>query len=189
MSKKSDSKKELVDRAIAGDESAWSEIVELITPVILATCKSMRLSREETLDMFGQVCYLLLTNLKRIKSPDKLLSWTATVTRREVLATLRRSSLFDEFVSQEKTSPRSRTPAGPDDVLHAAEQAELLVRAIKKLPKRQGDVIWYLFLDERQLTYEEIAKKLRMPVASVGPTRQRALERLQTILRSMGYEF
>ena len=92
----------LVERARDGDESAWAEIVELVLPVVLATCRSMRLSREESLDMFGQVCYLLLIHLKRIQSPDKLLSWAATVTRREVLAFLRRTRLFEQFAAGER---------------------------------------------------------------------------------------
>jgi len=189
MSKHSQNIGQLVERARDGDESAWAEIVELVLPVVLATCRSMRLSREESLDMFGQVCYLLLIHLKRIQSPDKLLSWAATVTRREALAFLRRTRLFEQFAAGERTAPQGNTTSGPETSLHRAEQAEILLRAIRRLPKRQAQVIWHLFLDENQLTYDEIACKLNMPVASVGPTRQRGLERLQTILRSMGYEF
>lgn len=189
MSKQPESLKHLVASALDGDDAAWAGIVEQVTPVIMATCRSMRLSREETLDMFGQVCYLLLTHLGRIQSPDKLLSWAATVTRREVLAFLRRSRLFDQYVGQEKSLSDVAGNSEPERALYQAEQAELLLRAIRRLPGRQAQLIWHLFLDEKQLSYEQIAKKLNMPTASIGPTRQRALERLQTILMSMGYEF
>ena len=189
MNKQPESLKHLVIRALDGDEGAWAGIVEQVTPVIMATCRSMRLSREETLDMFGQVCYLLLTHLGRIQSPDKLLSWTATVTRREVLSYLRRSRLFDQYIGEEITVSDIVCKSGPEEALYQAERAELLLRAIRRLPRRQAQLIWHLFLDEKQLTYEQIAEKLNIPTASIGPTRQRALERLQTILRSMGYEF
>ncbi len=189
MSKQPENLKQLVARALDGDEAAWAGVVEQVTPVIVAVCRSMRLSREETLDMFGQVCYLLLTHLGKIKSPDKLLSWTATVTRREVLTFLRRSRLFDQYVGREVSLSDVAGNSEPERDLHLAEQAELLLRAIRRLPKRHAQLIWLLFLDETQLSYEQIAKKLNMPTASIGPTRQRALERLQTILRSMGYEF
>jgi DNA-directed RNA polymerase specialized sigma24 family protein len=43
-----------------------------------------------------------------------------------------------------------------------------------------------LYFDTRNPSYEVIAHTMQMPVASVGPTRARCLEKLRTVLRRQG---
>ncbi len=181
--------RELVQQCLLGDEDAWDKTVEVITPVILSICRSMRLSRDESLDIFGQVCYLLLKNLENLKSPDKLLSYVATTTRREILATRRKAQTLEEFKNSGLSTAVPQAESDPETSAERAQNLEILVAALLRLPEPESRLIWHLFLDENEPTYEEISELLGRPVSSIGPTRARILEKLRKILRKMGYRF
>jgi len=149
----------------------------------------MGLSRDDSVDIFGQVCFQLLTNLKKLRSSEKILSYVATTARREVLATVRRGKLLDSAREADLINVTAQPGADPDEILQQSERTELLIKAIMRLPERESRLIWHLFLDREEPSYEAIAAKLKMPVASIGPTRARALEKLSKILVRQGYQF
>jgi len=178
----------LVDACLAGDETAWTELVAMISPVIMATCSRMRLTQEASLDVFGQVCYLLLKNLDRIRSPERLLGYVATMTRREVLAFNRHRG---QFVRLEGEDLETRSIEEPDfdRLLEREDDRALLAAVMLKLPEKEYHLIQMLFFDPEEPSYEEISEKLEMPVASIGPTRQRILAKLLRWLKQRGYKF
>lgn len=177
----------LVASCLEGDEKAWAELVQKVTPVIFSVCRRMRQSRQETLDTFGQVCYLLLKNLSSVRSPDKLLTYVATVTRREVLSTLRRGKLLDDYSSAQREEFDSLHVDGPEKLTEVAQDRVILIKAIMKLPPKQGKLIWHLFLDTDEPTYERISELVGIPVASIGATRARALAKLESLLKDTDY--
>ncbi len=179
----------LVQACLLGEEDAWNQVVDLITPVVYAICRSMGLTREESLDIFGQVCYLLLKNLKNLKTPDRLVAYVATTTRREILGVARRSRLYDDIKESGLVDQKNKTDECPEASFIQAQNMEILIKALGRLPETESRLIWHLFLDENEPTYEEISKELNRPVSSIGPTRARALERLQNILKKTGYKF
>lgn len=185
-SNKETSLSELVGRCLEGDAEAWSRLVEAITPVILSVCRSMGLAREDSLDVFGQTCYLLLTNLERLKSPDKIMAYVATTTRREVLANVRRGRLFEAARESGVIEVTGQAAANPEQEAVQSEKSAILVKAIWKLPDRDARLMYHLFLDPEEPSYEEISSRLKIPVASIGPTRARCLQKLGRILRRMG---
>lgn len=179
---------ELVNRCLAGDAVAWQEIVDIARPVILGTCRRMRLSQEESLDVFGQICYLLLRHLERIQSPEKLLGYVSTMTRREVLALTRRRGMYT-LLSEEELEPHAVENPDFDSKLEQEDERLLLTEAMLTLPVKEYKLIFALFLDESEPSYEQISQKLNMPVASIGPTRARILAKLQRRLRRKGFKF
>lgn len=178
----------LIHNCLQGDESAWEELVEKISPAIFSVCRMMRLSTEESLDIFGQVSYLLLHNLSNLKSTDKLVGYVSMITRREILRVLRRKKLFDKIDPEIIKSISVTEFKTPDELLANSKKMEMLMTAILELPEKEYKLIWHLFLDESEPSYEEIAEKLQIPVASIGPTRLRSLKKLQKILKKQGYK-
>ncbi len=178
----------LIERCINGDETAWEELVEKITPAILSVCRIMRLSADESLDIFGQVCYLLLQNLHKLKSSDKIIGYVSMITRREILRIIRRKQLFDNIDTEITKSISVTKFKKPDELLEETKNLESLIKAVVELPEKEYKLIWYLFLDENELSYEEISKKLDIPVASIGPTRIRSLKKLKKILKRKGFK-
>ena len=55
-------------------------------------------------------------------------------------------------------------------------------RALQQLPERCEKLLRLLYFDIDEPSYSDIARELSMPVASVGPTRARCLEKLKRLL-------
>jgi len=56
-----------------------------------------------------------------------------------------------------------------------------LYRALSQLPERERKLLVFLFFDEGY-DYAAIARELNMPIGSIGPTRQRGLKKVRTIV-------
>lgn len=181
--------KALIGRCLDGDEESWENLVEAVTPVIFSVCQKMRQSQEESVDIFGQVCYLLLENLSQLKSPEKFLSYTASIARHQVLATVRRGKLLQTYQDNEQREEQHVSEPGPDELVEESERREILIAALLRLPPRESKLMWRLFLDESEPSYEEISRELDIPVASIGPTRARCLAKLTRWLKKTGFVF
>jgi RNA polymerase sigma factor (sigma-70 family) len=179
---------ELVESCRKGDPAAWKELIRRISPVVFSVCRSMKLTREESFDIFGQVSYLLLTHLDSLRSPEKVLSYVGTTARREVYALTRRAGMHEHIEDQQDTDLRLATHVSPDKQYEEVQESELIAKAMVQLPKRDFELLKTLFFDEEVSSYEETSKKLKMPVASIGPTRARSLQRLKKILKRLGYK-
>lgn len=177
----------LVDRCINGDADAWQELVDKIVPVIFSIAAMMRLSREEAFDIFGQVCYLLLTNLKNLRSREKVIGYVATITRREILRVNKRQKLIEKVDEETALDQIGTKSSRPDSIYEESYKLEIIIKTLARIPEKEADLIWALFLDENEPSYEEIAQKLDMPIASIGPTRMRALKKLEKLLKK--YDF
>lgn len=181
--------RETIRLCIARDKSAWEELIALLHPKILSTCRQMRLSSEESLDVFGQVCYILLRNLEALKDPDKIVSWVITVTRREALSHDRRSKLLERVEKEAVEIDPPSPPNTPDKQLDEQRQSEILLNAISRLPRKEAQLVYMLFLSPEEPSYEDISAALDMPVSSIGPTRSRVLRKLLRIMKKLGYKF
>jgi RNA polymerase sigma factor (sigma-70 family) len=72
--------------------------------------------------------------------------------------------------------------AEPEPELLATERRAVLFGALAALPDRQSRLMRMLVL-RPELSYEEVGRRLAMPVGSIGPTRARCLDRLRRDLR------
>ena len=175
--------RELVRRCGVGDKQGWAELIALLQPKILLTCRQMRLSREDSLDVFGQVCYLLLRNLRAVKEPDKIVSYVITMTRREVLLRDRRDKLLGRVEKEAAEIDPRHPPDTPDKLLDDRETSNIILIALSRLSAKEERLMYMLFLDSDEPSYEEISASLGMPVSSIGPTRLRLLKKLRRMIK------
>ena len=68
--------------------------------------------------------------------------------------------------------------------LEAIEHLHAVERALEQMPERCRRLLTELYLSEDSSTYARIAERMRIPIASIGPTRGRCLEKLRAILRA-----
>jgi len=68
--------------------------------------------------------------------------------------------------------------AAPDQETIERERGAHLRAAIARLSGRQRELLT-LLVDRPDLSYEEVSQTIGMPVGSIGPTRERAFERLR----------
>jgi RNA polymerase sigma factor (sigma-70 family) len=166
----------LVKLAGEGDQAAKEELVERLQRLVWYSIADFGLSREDRQDVFAGTFCRLFECLGSIRDPDRLPGWIATTARNEAHTLLRargRVVITDELGESEDPEP-STDERLVERELHIAMQA-----AFRRLPDNCR-VLLRLVTAVPRLSYEEISELLAMPHGSIGPTRQRCLDRLRS---------
>lgn len=165
----------LVERARAGEQSAWDEIVERYSPLLWSICTRHRLYGADADDVAAGVWLLLVERLDTLREPAALSGWLATTTRRECLRLLRIKTrqipVEDEPVPDDEV-------AASDEWLLAQERYQALRQAFATLPERCRRLLEMLFRDP-PVSYAVISAELGIAIGGIGPSRMRCLETLR----------
>ena len=160
-----------------GDPLAWHELVVRYTPLVLSVVRRYRLSGAEADDVVQCTWLRLVEHIKDIREPRALPGWIRTTSGHECLRLIRSTDRAD--VCDFATHDAALVLEGDvDEALLAAERHEILVAAFAELPDHQRNLL-LLLVEDPTPSYEEISKRLGIPVGAIGPTRKRALERLR----------
>ncbi len=165
----------LVKLARDGDPVAKEALVERLQRLVWHTLADFGLSNEDRQDVFAGTFCRLFERLETIREPDRLPGWIATTARNEAHTLLRaraRVVVSDELFESESVGPASDQGL-LDQELHGALRA-----AFGALPRSCRELL-RLLTTVPKLSYEEISAVLGMPHGSIGPTRQRCIERLR----------
>ena len=170
----------LVLAARDGSRTAWEELVDRFTPLLWAVARSHHLSREDAADAVQMTWLRCLERLGQLRDPDSIAAWLIAICRRESLAIMRRQAWSDPI--DDAAAIPDPFAADAADALIRQEERITLREAISRLPQRQRQVLLALLdlYDGANSGYREVAQQLGLPVGSLGPTRQRALQRLRT---------
>jgi RNA polymerase sigma factor (sigma-70 family) len=178
---------DLVAAAQSGDESAWREIVRRHTGLVLARIHQFRLTPQQAEDVAQTVWLNLCEHLGSIREPEALPGWISTTTRHECLrmtAATRRTILVDPTTDLDAVADEDED--GLTLELLREERHRALRSGLAELPDHQRRLLLLLSTDPPP-TYQEVSEQLGMPVGSIGPTRQRGLERLRRTNALRGY--
>ncbi|GAA4082494.1 RNA polymerase sigma factor (sigma-70 family) [Nocardioides kongjuensis] len=147
-------------------------------PLVDAIIRGHRLSEADGDDVSQTVWLRLVEHLGDLREPAALPGWIRTTTRNECLRLLAARGRVRPVDPQDA----SGLDAVVDDVagtdLLAAESRQLLREALAVLPEARRALLLLLLADP-PVGYEEISRRLGIPVGSIGPTRARALEQLR----------
>jgi len=172
----------LVRRASDGDSDAWSEMVRRFGGLVYSIARGFRLSAADSADVSQTVWLRFAEHLDRLTDPERAPAWLATTTRRECLRVVRTSS---RMMPTEDVADRiTPVASSSDDGLIRAERQAAVAAAFVRIPEHCQRLLSLLSADDR-LPYEEISKKLDMPIGSIGPTRGRCLEHLRRELAAV----
>lgn len=178
----------LIAACLEGDHPAWEALITRYRRLIYSIPIKARLSQDDAADIFQAVCLKLYEKLATIRDSEKISSWLITTTSREcwrLSARNRRESVPTSSSDDDDGSSLKEIPAtGPlaDEERETLEQQHQVRQAVETLPDRCRDLITMLFYQKDELSYVDIAGRMRMPVPSVGPTRARCLEKLRKLL-------
>lgn len=180
----------LVPAAREGDQHAWDAIVDRFLPLVGAVVRGHRLSAADGDDVSQTVWLRLVEHLGALREPDALPGWIRTTTRNECLRLLAARGRVRPVDPQEEAAAGGLDAVAEDvadDALLAAERHRLLREALGELPAARRELL-LLLLTDPPLAYEEISRRLGIPVGSIGPTRARALDQLRRTraLRGLG---
>lgn len=169
----------LVAAAADGDQNAWDAIVDQFQGLVWATIRSYRLGDSEAGDVAQTTWLRLVENLGGLRDPERLGGWLATTARRECLRLLRTSGRQIP-VDDDAAFDRANTDPAPEldaDIIRD-ERDTALWRAFGRISERCQRLLRILTADPPP-SYEDVSDALDMPIGSIGPTRQRCLDRLR----------
>jgi RNA polymerase sigma factor (sigma-70 family) len=179
----------LVARCQQGEAAAWAALVQRYQRLVYAVVMRTGLDEHTAADVFQTVFSRLLQHLPRLTQPERLQAWIVTTTKREALRVRelgRRTvsmSAPDDAPGEglEDTLPDDAPLA--EDALSDLQQLDLLRAGLDRLDTRCRDLLLMLFADEDERPgYDEVARRLAMPVGSIGPTRARCLGKLRGLV-------
>lgn len=176
---------ELVAACLKNDSAAWEALIHRYQRLVYSIPIRKGFSAVDAADVFQSVCVLLLEKLPTLRKHEKIASWLITTTTREcwrVAAQWRREGPRETRDPDDDRDKFNEIPsAGPlaDEESALLEQQQILRDAVDGLPERCRKLISMLFYDKDDPSYVDIARDLRIPVASVGPTRARCLDKLR----------
>lgn len=172
---------DLLARAATGDRLAWETIVDRYHRLVWAVARSYRLNDASAADVCQTVWERLVTNVDRIRDPARLPAWLATTAKHECLKVLgqQRRSVPSEIPLE---TP-DRTTMSFDEMLIDDETARAAFRAFRRLPADAQQFLRLLCTDP-PLDYQAIAEIIDRPVGSIGPTRQRTLDKLRKLMEA-----
>jgi RNA polymerase sigma factor (sigma-70 family) len=164
---------ELLERCKSGDERAWATLVRRFERLVYSIPYRYGLDAEAAEDVFQQVFTALVRQLPNIRRRTALAKWFITTTGR----------ICGRWIEQNRrlsAAPADiEAPAVPTpEVVARWESQHLLRRALGRLGGRCRELIEGMYSSTGPVSYEELARKLGIPVGSIGPTRARCLEKL-----------
>jgi len=166
----------LVERAIDKDEAAWRELVDRLKGVAWKVLYNYDLSTEDRNDAFASTFFRVYERLGSIRDPQKLPGWVATTARNEAHAIHRKRV---KLVPMAELPFRATTADDHSEALLDDELRTAMLAAFRRLPADMQALMRLLSTDP-PLGYEAIGKLLDLPHGSIGPTRQRCLQKLRS---------
>lgn len=155
---------------------AWDVIVARFTPTVRGVARRHRLAHADQEEVVQQTWIRLFGAIDRINEPEALGGWLATTARRECLRIL--TSGRQEVPVEEAAAVEDPAVEDVTERAAAEERRAALREAVAGLRDRQQELVGLLLCDP-PLSYEEVGRRLEMPVGSIGPTRLRCISRLR----------
>jgi RNA polymerase sigma factor (sigma-70 family) len=170
---------DLVEGVRAGDESAWTELVERYTGRLWATARAQGLSTELASDVVQTTWLALLDGVSELRKAESIRFWLTTVARHEAIRVSRRQRRLGDDVPLPYLADASATIER--ERVETLDQVGAMRIAMTRLSERCRELLHLLFSDE-EFSYREIADLLGRPIGSLGAQRARCLDQLRELL-------
>jgi RNA polymerase sigma-70 factor (ECF subfamily) len=182
-----DADAQLVERCLAGEETAWEELVRLHTRKVYAICYRFTGSDGEAQDISQDVFLRVYQSLGSFRAGEGSFAvWLARLTRNLLIDHYRRTkkqrvtdSIDDRLPRMEAANAESRT----ERRLAQREAGEFLQAALQKLSPELREAV--VLRDLEEMEYKEIAETLRVPEGTVKSRLNRGRAELARALRQM----
>lgn len=176
----------LVKRCLAGDEEAWSQLVDKYKALIYSIPIKYGLPPQDAADIFQATCMELLTRLPDLREPRALPKWLIQVAHHMCYHWKRQQQ---RLVSRDGESdlPEPETPAVAETLIRQTQEEQILREVVASLTPRCRRLVEMLFFESPSRPYSEVANELNLAVGSIGLTRQKCIETLRKRLDEMGF--
>lgn len=169
----------LVRRCLAGDQKACRDLVKRFQRPVFSILVRMVRRAEDAEDLTQETFVRMFRALDRYDPERPFSSWLFTIASRLAIDHLRRRRVPTISLSQvepgsheERTIEVPDTGPGPDEITSNAEEEVRTQDLIDSLPPHYRIVV--LLRHQQDLSYEEIAEALQMPLGTVKARIHRA---------------
>jgi len=188
---KRDSKAEdiiLIDEAIAGKQEAYQRLMTKYRQLIYNLIFRMIRNKEDVEDLTQEAFIKAFNSLDKFDKQFSFSTWLFKIATNNCIDYLRKKKLntfsIDKELGSEDDDYQFEIPDSertPDKNLMESERKKILEEAIENLPSKYKSVILLRHRDEKD--YEEIAKKLKLPLGTVKAHIFRGRELLNKYLK------
>ncbi|MEO7146186.1 MAG: sigma-70 family RNA polymerase sigma factor [Bryobacteraceae bacterium] len=177
---------QLVERCLAGDDTAWEDMVKVHTRRVYAICYRFTGSDAEAQDLTQEVFLRVFRTLKSFRAGEgSFVVWMARVARNLLIDHYRRTRVERATGSIEDQLPlleeKSAIAGRADGLLAGREASELLQAGLQKLSPELRETV--ILRDLEELEYREIAQVLGVPEGTVKSRLNRGRAELGKVLR------
>jgi len=172
---------DLVQACLDEDAGAWDEILRRFGRLVYSIPRRYGFSDADADDVFQVVLTILFRKLETIRDRDRLSAWLIRTTHRECYRIGKKSGRYAEL---DRDIEDVSEPSGEDAELW--ERRHLVRQGLRRLGGLCEQLLTALFITPGQPNYDTIARQLDMKVGSIGPTRARCFEKLESILAELG---
>jgi RNA polymerase sigma factor (sigma-70 family) len=173
----------LVAECLAGNEQAWSALIDKYKRLIYSIPVKYRASPEDAADIFQAVCLELFSELPRLRNAGSLRSWLITVASHKCQLWKRKQAPIADGEPEELADG-----GGASQMFEELEREQVLRESVDLLPGRCREMIRLLFYETPVLPYAEVARRLGLATGSIGFIRGRCLKKLEKTLVRMGFQ-
>lgn len=182
------SDEQIVELALSGDGDAFGEIVRRWERRIYALAYGMLGREEDARDATQETFLAAFRNLHGFRGEAKVSSWLHRIAVNQCITRQRRSKVRGETSLEDETEANGASyfaPAhqSPAHAAEAGERTELVRRAVTSLPAELRQVI--VMKEFEELTFQEIAQNLDLPLSTVKSRLYTALRQLRLRLAKM----
>ena len=179
----------LVERCKEGDQVAYGQLVRKYQNSVYSLCRKMVRNPEEARDLTQEAFVKTFSNLDRYNPVYAFSSWLFKITSNLCIDHIRKQrvklySIDDPVEGEEGPIFRDLTDPGgsPDQISERRELRQAIRAAIDRLPQHYRVIL--LLRHQQQLSYDEIAQQLEIPLGTVKARIHRAREGLKSHLEA-----
>ncbi|MCA1591705.1 MAG: sigma-70 family RNA polymerase sigma factor [Acidobacteria bacterium] len=186
------SDEQIVERALAGDADAFGEIVRRWERKIFALTFGMLGSAEDARDATQETFLAAFRNLRGFRGEAKVSSWLHRIAVNQCITKQRRTRVRPETGIEDEVEAKgerflSTAPhASPAHATENKERREAVRKAVAALPQELREVV--VMKEFEELTFQEIADALQIPLSTVKSRLYTALKQLRLRLGKYSME-
>jgi len=158
----------LIQRCLKGDQAAWDSIVKQYWRKVFNVAYKFVGKHDEAEDLAQDIFLKIFKSLDTFDRRANFQTWLISVSRNLCIdhyrSVRKERETIDRDVDANELAPAAKEP-GPIAALEQADRVALLRKALAALPETLRTAV--LMRDIQELSYQEIADKLRLPEGTV----------------------
>jgi RNA polymerase sigma-70 factor (ECF subfamily) len=179
---------EVVRKVQGGDIDAFGILVERYEVKLRRYARKFLMGKDDTDDLVQDVFLHTYANIRSVDTGRKFSSWIYRIAHNTFVNALRkRENSRRVYLDFDTILPSLRAEETTDDALLRKEEKALVEKTLEKIGEKYREVLVLYYIEE--LSYEEIADVLSIPVATVGVRLRRGKESARNIIKDIDPTF